>query len=298
MLAELQLVHPKNVVLLQDGVRGNSKTSVFEDEKSGVIWLNDTVKESHYSCLKSFWKVKDGELFLDSVSDSKNERYWNKETLVEARNKCEKDSKRRFQMMKERYNPECSVLDVGTGTGGFLKIASSYFRSIHGMEIQQDLLQSLIEDGLKVFPEIKHGQKYDVVTMFHVFEHLTKPMETLVDIYDVLDENGTLVVEVPHAKDALISKYKCKPFQKFTFWEEHLVLHTTESLRTLLEKAGFRNVRFQNVQRYPLANHIFWLMEGKPGGQNVLNVKDEDRSYEKFLIESNMTDTIVAFATK
>jgi len=123
-------------------------------------------------------------------------------------------------------------------------------------------------------------------------------METLVDIYDVLDENGTLVVEVPHAKDALISKYKCKPFQKFTFWEEHLVLHTTESLRTLLEKAGFRNVRFQNVQRYPLANHIFWLMEGKPGGQNVLNVKDEDRSYEKFLIESNMTDTIVAFATK
>jgi len=165
LLAELQLVHPKNVVLLQDGVRGNSKTSVFEDEKSGVIWLNDTVKESHYSCLKSFWKVKDGEL-LDSVSDSKNERYWNKETLVEARNKCEKDSKRRFQMMKERYNPECSVLDVGTGTGGFLKIASSYFRSIHGMEIQQDLLQSLIEDGLKVFPEIKHGQKYDVVTMF------------------------------------------------------------------------------------------------------------------------------------
>ena len=297
MLEELHLVHPKNVVLLQNGVRGNPHTSVFKDSKSGVIWLNVSVQESHYSSMKSFWKVKDGQL-LDDVRDSKRERYWNKETLADAREKCQKDSERRFQLMKKMYTPECSLLDVGTGTGGFLTTASSYFQNIYGMEIQQDLLQALVEDGLKVFSDFQHGRKYDLVTMFHVFEHLARPIETLARIHDVLNENGTLIVEVPHAKDALISNYNCESFQNFTFWEEHLVLHTKESLSAFLKKAGFKNVMVLNVQRYPLANHLFWLMEGKPGGQHVLNVKDEEKTYEKFLIEIDATDTIVAFATK
>lgn len=159
------------------------------------------------------------------------------------------------------------------------------------------MIKALGEDSLKVFPTIPKTTKYDIISMFHVFEHLEDPMEILKNIYGALKETGTLIVEVPHARDALISMYGCDAFRKFTFWEEHLILHTKKSLQVFLEQAGFKNVTVENAQRYPLPNHIYWLSEGKPGGQNVLSVTDNG-SYEQHLVEKDATDTIIAFAKR
>lgn len=275
LLKGLGLVTTQDASLLQRGVRGNKDTSVFKDNKTGVIWLNDTVGDKHY---------------VNMVS------YWDTETLAQAREKCKLDDERRIMLVKE-FGAQCSLLDVGTGCGGFLKLATSHFSLVHGVELQKSIIKTLSEHGLKVYPSIPKASKYDIVTMFHVFEHLEDPMKVLKEVYEALEENGTLIVEVPHARDALISMYGCDAFRKFTFWEEHLILHTKTSLKVFLTQAGFRNVSVQNVQRYPLANHLYWLSEGKPGGQHVLNVTDNG-SYENYLIEKDATDTIIAFAKK
>jgi hypothetical protein len=56
-------------------------------------------------------------------------------------------------------------------------------------------------------------------------------------------------------------------FKESTFWSEHLILHTKESLRKILEAVGFKNIKIEGLQRYPSANHLY-LRHNRLGGHN------------------------------
>ena len=54
-------------------------------------------------------------------------------------------------------------------------------------------------------------------------------------------------------------------------------------------------------QRYPLANHIGWLAEGKPGGhvrRGWLRDQKTEDAYAAFLDRMDATDTIITTAIK
>ena len=90
-------------------------------------------------------------------------------------------------------------------------------------------------------------------------------------------------------------------FKEFTFWDQHLILHTRESLEKFLTAAGFSQISIQGIQRYPLANHLHWLSRFSPGGHESWDfLKDYflDTAYENKLKSLNMTDTLMAIATK
>ncbi len=112
-------------------------------------------------------------------------------------------------------------------------------------------------------------------------------------------KGGRIIVEVPHANDFLLSTLNNEAFKAFTFWSEHLILHTRQSLKVFLETAGFVNVTVQGFQRYPLVNHLHWLAQGKPGGHvswKHLRAQAMDRAYEDFLKSIDQTDTLIAVA--
>jgi hypothetical protein len=105
---------------------------------------------------------------------------------------------------------------------------------------------------------------------------------------------------VPHAKDFLISFLDLDVFKSFTFWSEHLILHTRDSLKIFLESAGFSNICIKSYQRYPLANHLHWLAKGKPGGHIVwdyLRTAELDTAYANMLAKIDISDTLIAVAT-
>jgi SAM-dependent methyltransferase len=142
---------------------------------------------------------------------------------------------------------------------------------------------------------------FDVVTLFHVFEHLQDPLDTLKTIRQKLVKGGRVIIEVPHANDFLISFLNLEAFKKFTFWSEHLILHTRNSLATFLRSAGFTDIQVIGYQRYPLANHLFWLAHGKPGGHKTWSClvnAEIDIAYGNLLAQLDMTDTLIAVARK
>ena len=144
--------------------------------------------------------------------------------------------------------------------------------------------------------EVQPGS-LDVVTLFHVLEHLTHPLESLREIATRLGDAGTVLIEVPHARDALFTLYDSEPFKAFTFWSEHLVLHTRQSLKILLETAGFEQVEIRGRQRYPLSNHLHWLARQRPGGHEAwscLNTTMLHEAYEAALAGIDRTDTLIA----
>jgi hypothetical protein len=112
---------------------------------------------------------------------------------------------------------------------------------------------------------------------------------------------GKIIVEVPHAKDFLIDFLNLETFKAFTFWSEHLILHTRASLETFLQESGFKNIVIKGFQRYPLANHLYWLSQGKPGGHqhwHYLTTKELDKGYADMLASLDKTDTLIAIAEK
>jgi hypothetical protein len=116
-----------------------------------------------------------------------------------------------------------------------------------------------------------------------------------------LQIKGRLIIEVPSAEDALLTLYSCPKFQDFTYWSQHLFLFNPESLRQLAIQAGFRVEAIQQVQRYPLSNHLFWLSQGKPGGHQTWNFLDNialNEAYESSLGSIGKCDTLIAHLVK
>jgi len=97
-----------------------------------------------------------------------------------------------------------AVLDIGCGRGHMLKKLMKYNWECYGTEISETLSQNLIRDGIKIFNSIDlkscalPSNHFDVVTLFHVFEHLQNPVDTLKEIGRILKPGGLLFIEIPN----------------------------------------------------------------------------------------------------
>jgi len=267
-------------------VRDREDISVLRCRKSGVIFTSTSehMDLSHYSEKHEFphyWKEDNREKALvDSFED---------------------DSRRKNQFLPLISNKKW--LDVGTGAGGVLDLLDPFAERIVAVEPQQRALESLKKQKYEAYSDISEVpyDDLDIITLFHVFEHLTDPLELLKVAYDKLKVGGRIIIEVPHAKDFLFSFLDLEEFKKFTFWSEHLVLHNRCSLTAFLDKADFKNTVITGFQRYNLANHLHWLKEKKPSGHilwSMLATDQLDNAYSNMLEKIDMTDTLIAIAEK
>lgn len=192
------------------------------------------------------------------------------------------------------------VLDFGCGNGGFLRELRKkrIFDNIVGVELDKEARSHLLNEDIIVYENLENIDKtikFDVITMFHVIEHIKNPHKIMNDIKNRLIDGGLFIIETPNAEDALISKYHSKGFMDFTFWSEHLFLYNSVSLERLMRDCGFEVVDNGQVQRYPLANHLHWLAENEPGGHVKWSEFGSDilnKEYANALRRMNQCDTL------
>ena len=63
----------------------------------------------------------------------------------------------------------------------------------------------------------------------------------------------------------------------------------------IINETGQFIIEEGQVQRFSLANHLFWLSKGRPGGQNVwsfFNSAVINNEYKFLLEQENMCDTL------
>lgn len=135
--------------------------------------------------------------------------------------------------------------------------------------------------------------------MFHVLEHLIDPVNVLETLRSTLSENGKLIIEVPNSNDALLTLYNSKSFSEFTYWSCHLYLFNPSTLKTVIEKAGYKVNYIKQIQRYPLSNHLYWLSKELPGGHQKWGFLDSvelHSQYENQLAALGICDTLIASA--
>ena len=209
------------------------------------------------------------------------------------------DDIRRFNNLREQITNK-SVLDFGCGTGGFLQNARDVAESVTGVELEERLRPHFQSTQLEVCADVGSldtKRTFDVITAFHVIEHLPDPRHILELLKGRLTPGGQIIVEVPSADDALLTLYENEPFSRFTYWSCHLYLFNASTLDRLARQAGLRVVYVKYIQRYPLSNHLHWLATGKPGGHKIwgfLDSSDLSIAYENSLARIGRTDTILA----
>ena len=217
---------------------------------------------------------------------------WLKET--------ERDDQRRFEMLKTLLLNK-SLLDFGCGAAGFLNMAQHLAKTVTGIELELRV-QKYWAGKLAIHPDIESaGVGYDLITAFHVIEHLTDPGQMLKLLATRLANNGRLVIEVPSSEDVLLTLYDCDAFQRFTYWSQHLYLFSAATLNTLATQAGLKVVAIQHYQRSPLPNHLYWLSQAKPGGHQrwaFLDTPELEAAYANALAATGKTDTLIAHLEK
>jgi 2-polyprenyl-3-methyl-5-hydroxy-6-metoxy-1,4-benzoquinol methylase len=145
-----------------------------------------------------------------------------------------------------RYRSGGSLLDLGCSSGGFLAGLKSLPWSLYGIEMSEVVAKrARAKSGAEVFVgDILDApfsrESFDVVTCFHVFEHLYHPRAVLAKVREWLKPNGIFFVMVPNIDSA-----GCRIFKSYWYALElprHLSLFSPRSLRFLAESLGFQEV--------------------------------------------------------
>ncbi len=259
-------------------VRDNPDLEVYECLSCGLVFLS------------SFGHIHDKFYESSGMHDGEVDiRSWAVETAW--------DDDRRFEFLKVLMENR-SVLDFGCGNGGFLLKARAAASRVAGIELEERLQPYFRERGLTVHASMEDvTDTFDIITLFHVLEHIADPVNTLEKLATRLAPGGSMIVEVPNASDALLTLYENEAFSRFTYWSPHLFLYTGSTLEKVAKKAGLRTNYIKQVQRYPLSNHLHWLSKGKPGGHKTWSFLDSDplhAAYEKQLASIGCCDTIIA----
>ena len=135
------------------------------------------------------------------------------------------------------------LLDIGAGTGIFASLARSGFAmDAEGLEPNPGMVaqgQSLGRPVLRGdWREARAGDAWDFITLFDVFEHLSRPRACLRHLRDCLAPEGLLIFEMPEyqAPDPAWKKH-IRP-------KQHLCLYSREAAEQLYREEGFEIVLF------------------------------------------------------
>jgi predicted SAM-dependent methyltransferase len=92
-----------------------------------------------------------------------------------------------------------NLLDIGCGTGDFLESCLQDNWQCTGVEPGVQPRELAKAKGIKAFERLDQvKEQYQLITMWHVLEHVPDLNQTLSSIYNLLDQNGTLLIAVPN----------------------------------------------------------------------------------------------------
>jgi len=131
------------------------------------------------------------------------------------------------------------LLDIGAGTGDFLLSAKNDTWIVSGVEpnLQARNLAAgkgiLLSENLNSISE----SNFDVITLWHVLEHLPNLQEDIKQMHSKLKKGGTLIIAAPNFKSYDAGYYK-KYWAAFDV-PRHLWHFSKSSIKSLFEENGF-----------------------------------------------------------
>ncbi len=154
--------------------------------------------------------------------------------------------KRKLKLINTLVHDSKSLMDFGCGTGDFLQIAQQNGWTVVGIEPNEQARKianhktnnSVLETTERIAQQTK---RFDVITLWHVLEHLPD-LEPQISLFkSLLKPNGTLIIAVPNFKSYDASYYQ-------EFWAafdvpRHLWHFSKTAISKLVQKQDMKVVK-------------------------------------------------------
>jgi len=142
------------------------------------------------------------------------------------------------------------LLDIGCGSGIFVKLAREAGFDAHGLDMAQRAISEGRDAGIdQLFcsteEELRQtGERFDIVTMFHTLEHVIDPFQYLKRVRGLLKKPGSLIVQVPNRGSLQARVYGARWYGLDC--PRHVCNYNRYSLLYLLGRCGFRIRRIRH----------------------------------------------------
>ena len=164
--------------------------------------------------------------------------------------------KRKLKLIDELQPNKGTILDVGCGTGIFLKTCQNGGWEIAGIEIDAGA-RGMAESQTKQKIENKilgsyPNQTFEVITLWHVLEHIHLLEETVIWLNEKLARNGSLIVAVPNHESYDAQNYA----ENWAAYDvpRHLYHFSQQTIETLFKQNGF-----QLIETKPMIFDSFYV---------------------------------------
>ncbi|MCH3881352.1 class I SAM-dependent methyltransferase [Tenacibaculum sp. K20-16] len=118
--------------------------------------------------------------------------------------------KRKLKLINSFNSEEKTILDIGAGTGDFLATCKNDNWQVLGIEPNKKAREIAASKNITLQENISivENKKFDVITLWHVLEHVENLEEYIQQLKALLKENGTLIIAVPNYKSYDANHYK------------------------------------------------------------------------------------------
>jgi len=184
-----------------------------------------------------------------------------------------------YEFIEKHYalNEKNIVYEIGCGAGGILHAFKEKNCIVAGCDLGSEYVESGKKRGLDLrvggFETLKNDEKADVIILNHVLEHITKPLELLSDIQDLLKDDGILFIALPgiynikkaygdfahYLQNAHVYHFNLKTLDNILNSSSYTQIHGDESIRAIYKKSEFKEINYDDSNAKDIIKYILNL---------------------------------------
>lgn len=196
----------------------NSKIDFYQNLKPFLKCKDHTVSGEEYQVMihEEFDMLVTNPVPKNLASYYKSEDYIShtdsKKTMLDKVYQTVKNTtlKNKLKLINSFKTTSKNILDVGAGTGDFLKVCANNSWQVYGVEPSLDARNIAAKKGIILQENVSEITtiKFDVITLWHVLEHVENLSEYISTLNNLLSDNGKLIIAVPNFKSDDAKYYK------------------------------------------------------------------------------------------
>ncbi len=168
----------------------------------------------------------------------------------------------------KHLNPKgSSLLDIGSGYSFFIDEAKKLGFEVKGIEPSKELFRNSVNyltefvnhETFEEFYLKNRNKKFDFITLIHVIEHVSNPIDTINKAIKLLKPRGILYIETPNLDSHLF--YSEKYNYTFLTPPDHLWLFSQTSLKKILTKIP--DIQIEKINTYSYPEHLMGIIKRK-----------------------------------